>query len=59
VRRYAKSGSAQTFVDDERKVRRVDLSPLDIEDLVAFLNTLTDVDGTRRPLTPLVPTSCD
>ena len=59
VRRYAKSGSAQTFVDDERKVRRVDLSPLDIEDLVAFLDTLTDADGTRRPLTPLVPTSCD
>jgi len=59
VRRYAKSVSAQTFVDDERKVRRVDLSPLDIEDLVAFLDTLTDADGTRRPLTPLVPTSCD
>jgi hypothetical protein len=26
---------------------------------VAFLDTLTDADGTRRPLTPLVPTSCD
>ena len=46
-------------MDDERKVRRVDLSSRDIDDLVAFLDTLTDADGVRRPLAPLVPTPCD
>lgn len=59
LRRYAKSASARAYVDSERKVRRVDLSSRDIDDLVAFLDTLTDADGVRRPLAPLVPTPCD
>ncbi len=46
-------------MDGERKVRRVDLSPQDVDDLVAFLDTLTDADGARRPLAPPVPTACD
>ena len=59
VRRYAKTGAPQPYIDDEHKVRRVDLSDRDIEELVAFLGTLTDADGARRPLAPLTPTSCD
>ena len=59
VRRYAKFGSARAYVDSERKARRVDLSSRDIDDLVAFLGTLTDADGVRRPLAPLVSTPCD
>jgi hypothetical protein len=30
-----------------------------VDDLVAFLATLTDADGARRALTPLVPSVCD
>jgi hypothetical protein len=40
-------------------VRRVDLSPRDVDDLVAFLGTLNDADGARRPLEPPSATSCD
>jgi len=59
VRRYARSPGQAAFVDDERKARRVDLSPRDIDDLVAFLDTLTDADGARRPLARLLHTLCD
>jgi len=59
VRRYAKATAARPYIDDERKVRRVELSVQDVNDLVAFLETLTDADGARRPLAELVPTPCD
>lgn len=59
VRRYAKSGTAGPYVDSERTVRRADLSPQDIDDLVAFLETLTDADGARRPLPPVEASACD
>jgi len=59
VRRYARAPGQWPYIDDERRIRRVDLSPRDVDDLVAFLETLTDIDGERRPLTPLVPTVCD
>jgi cytochrome c peroxidase len=59
VRRYAKAVGRGPYIDDERRIRRVDLTPLDVDDLVAFLETLTDGDGARRPLAPLVPTACD
>ena len=59
VRRYAKAPGQGPYIDDERRVRRVDLSPRDVDDLVAFLETLTDADGARRPLMPLVPMTCD
>ena len=59
VRRYAKARGQPPYVDDERRIRRVDLSARDVDDLVAFLETLTDADGARRPLMPLVPTACD
>jgi cytochrome c peroxidase len=59
VRRYAKAARQRPYVDDERRIRRVDLSPSDVDDLVAFLETLTDAGGARRPLTPLPPTGCD
>jgi hypothetical protein len=53
-RRYARAPGQWPYIDDERRIRRVDLSPRDVDDLVAFLETLTDIDGERRPLTPLV-----
>ena len=59
VRRYASPGEKRRPGDDERDLRRVDLSDGDIEDLVAFLNTLTDADGARRPLAPLQAPPCD
>jgi cytochrome c peroxidase len=59
VRRYAKARGQRPYVDDERRIRRVELSPRDVDDLVAFLATLTDADGARRALTPLVPSVCD
>jgi cytochrome c peroxidase len=59
VRRYAKAPGQRPYVDDERRIRRVDLSPRDVDDIVAFLETLTDADGARRPLMSLVPTACD
>ena len=59
VRRYAKARGQRPYVDDERRIRRVDLSTRDVDDLVAFLGTLTDADGARRPLTPIQPSACD
>jgi cytochrome c peroxidase len=59
VRRYAKARGQRPYVDDERRIRRVELSPRDVDDLVAFLATLTDADGARRALTPLVTSVCD
>jgi cytochrome c peroxidase len=59
VRRYAKSPGQPPYVDDERRIRRADLSPGDVDDLVAFLGTLTDGHGARRPLTSLMPSACD
>jgi cytochrome c peroxidase len=59
VRRYAKSGGKRPRGDDEHDVRRADLSGRDIDDLVAFLDTLTDADGARRPLAPPEASPCD
>ena len=59
VRRYATVAGDPMRVDGEGSLRRVDLSDGDIDDLVAFLTTLTDAAGARRPLAPLVPTACD
>ena len=59
VRRYTTVAEDPMRVDGERSLRRVDLSDADIDDLVAFLTTLTDAAGARRPLAPLVPTACD
>ena len=59
VRRYAKAPGTRPYIDDERKVRRVDLSDRDVDDLAAFLDTLTDADGARRPLTPPEASACD
>ncbi len=49
VRRYVKAPGETPYIDDERKVRRVVLSDRDVDDLAAFLDTLTDADGARRP----------
>jgi cytochrome c peroxidase len=59
VRRYADAAGALPYVDDEHKARRVRLSVRDIDDLVTFLETLSDADGARRPLAPLEHTACD
>ena len=60
VRRYVNAPGKRPHIDDERKVRRVVLSDRDVDpDLAAFLETLTDADGARRPVPPLVPTACD
>ena len=59
VRRYTISDADTLRVDGKRNPPRVELSGRDIDDLVAFLNTLTDAEGSRRPLAQLVPSACD
>jgi cytochrome c peroxidase len=59
VRRYASSSVKRRPAGDERDLRRVDLADGDVEDLVAFLNTLTDAYGARRPLASLEAAPCD
>jgi len=59
VRRYTMPDESTLRVDDVRRLRRADLSGRDVEDLVAFLNTLTDADGAHRPLAPLAVSECD
>jgi cytochrome c peroxidase len=59
VRRYARAPGARPYIDDERRVRRVELSEADVEDLAAFLGTLTDADGATRPLPPPEVSACD
>ena len=59
VRRYARSDGKRRPADDERDLRRVDLADGDVEDLVAFLNTLTDAYGARRLLASLEAAPCE
>lgn len=59
VRRYARPDGNRPRGEDGFGTPRVDLSNQDVDDLVAFLDTLTDSHGGRRPLAPLAPSACD
>ena len=59
VRRYAQLDEDQVHTNGERGLHQVELSERDVDDLIAFLETLTDDDGARRRLAPLVASACD
>lgn len=58
IRHYSELDESRLHADGERILRRLSLSVQEIDDLVAFLETLTDADGERRTLPPLDPKPC-
>jgi cytochrome c peroxidase len=59
VRHYSELDEDRLHADGERVLRRLNLSANEINDLVAFLETLTDADGERRPLPKLLELPCE
>jgi cytochrome c peroxidase len=59
VRHYSELNEDRLHADGERILRRLDLTPQEINDLVAFLETLTDADGERRRLPSPLDLPCD
>jgi len=55
---YSRLNEERLHTDGERILRRLDLSDGEIDDLVAFLHTLTDAGGSLRPLRPLDTLAC-
>lgn len=58
VRHYSELDEARLHADGERILRPLHLAASEIDDLVAFLESLTDRDGARRALPPLEPAPC-
>jgi cytochrome c peroxidase len=56
---YSQLNEERLHADGEKILRRLDLSDAESDDLLAFLETLTDEHGARRPLPPLLKTPCD
>ncbi len=59
VRHYSELDEDRLHADGERILKRLDLGPGEIDDLVAFLETLTDRDGERRTLPKALDLPCD
>lgn len=59
LRHYSQLNEERLHADGESILRRLDLSDAEIDDLLAFLDTLTDEHGARRPLPPPAQTPCD
>jgi cytochrome c peroxidase len=59
VRHYSELDEDRLHADGERILKRLSLTPREIDDLVAFLETLTDADGERRRLPELMQLPCD
>jgi cytochrome c peroxidase len=59
VRHYSELDEERLHADGERILRRLNLTPNEINDLVAFLQTLTDTDGERRTLPARLPVDCE
>jgi len=58
VRHYSELNEDRLHVDGERILRRLALTGAEIDDLVAFLESLTDAAGAQRRLPPLDPHPC-
>ncbi|HTT10941.1 MAG TPA: cytochrome c peroxidase [Burkholderiaceae bacterium] len=56
---YSELDEDRLHADGERILRRLDLSFSEIDDLVAFLETLTDADGERRRVPAPLALPCD
>lgn len=59
LRHYSELDEDRLHADGERILRRLNLNPSEINDLLAFLQTLTDADGERRRLPPPLAATCD
>lgn len=59
VRHYSELNEDRLHADGERILKRLDLRPDEIDDLVAFLETLTDGDGERRKLPQALDLHCE
>jgi len=58
VRHYSELNEERLHADGERILRPLKLTPSEIDDVVAFLESLTDRDGARRALPPLDTAPC-
>lgn len=59
VRHYSELDEERLHADGERILRRLNLEPNEINDLLAFLETLTDADGERRKIVAPLKVPCD
>jgi cytochrome c peroxidase len=58
VLHYSELDGERLHADGERILRRLSLTGEEVDDLLAFLQTLTDATGERRLLPPIDPTPC-
>jgi len=56
---YSELDEDRLHADGERILRRLNLSANEINDLLAFLETLTDADGERRKVAPPMAVPCE
>jgi cytochrome c peroxidase len=59
VLHYSQLNEDRLHADGERILRRLNLAPGEVDDVVAFLETLTDADGERRKVPPPMVLPCD
>jgi cytochrome c peroxidase len=59
LRHYSELDEDRLHADGERILRRLNLGPSEINDLLAFLATLTDADGERRRVLPPLALPCE
>jgi cytochrome c peroxidase len=59
LRHYSELDEDRLHADGEKILRRLDLTTAETDDLLAFLDSLTDADGARRPLPPKAKVPCE
>jgi cytochrome c peroxidase len=59
LRHYSELDEDRLHADGERILRRLNLEPNEINDLLAFLETLTDADGARRKIVAPLKVPCE
>jgi cytochrome c peroxidase len=59
LRHYSELDEERLHADGEKILRRLNLKPNEINDLLAFLETLTDADGERRRVPPPLAVPCE
>jgi cytochrome c peroxidase len=59
LRHYSELDEDRLHADGERILRRLSLEPNEINDLLAFLETLTDADGERRKIVAPLKVPCE
>jgi cytochrome c peroxidase len=59
LRHYSELDEDRLHADGERILRRLNLEPNEINDLLAFLETLTDADGEKRKIVAPLKVPCE